>query len=377
MIESINRLTPVYIEFLKKIVSIETPSEDKARLDKLVDYIDGFLKERGFQTERIPFERSGDFLRVRKGSGSKKPVMFMAHMDTVHPVGNFGEKILWEEGSFLCGPGATDCKGGLATSLLVMEALSEDKSFDRSTVMLLTADEEISGRLSGERGFDLMRETAKESCALFNGEPGTPDGITVSRKGILRLKVEVKGRAAHAGNAYFKGASAIREAAHQIINVEGESREDGATFNCGLISGGKAANAVPDYCTFTVDIRGVTDKQLHDAHEKVLSHTKATTVPDTECTVSVLSRRPPMEDVPANRELLAVINEAARDMGVPEFKPIKRGGGSDAAYTVQVGTPTVCSCGPVGTFEHSTKERVDLSTFEPRAELIYRAAKKL
>ena len=37
MIESINRLTPVYIEFLKKIVSIETPSEDKARLDKLVD----------------------------------------------------------------------------------------------------------------------------------------------------------------------------------------------------------------------------------------------------------------------------------------------------------------------------------------------------
>ena len=84
-----------------------------------------------------------------------------------------------------------------------------------------------------------------------------------------------------------------------------------------------------------------------------------------------------MEDVPANRELLSKINEAARDMGIPEFAPIKKGGGSDAAYTVEVGTPTVCSCGPVGKFEHSTNEWVDLSTLEPRAELIYRAAKKL
>ena len=374
MTESIKRLTPVYKDFLKKIVELESPSEDKARLDKLVDYIETFLLERGFETERIPFEKAGDFLRVRRGKGTQAPVMFMAHLDTVHPVGSFGEKTVWQEGDLLHGPGATDCKGGVASLLLVMEALSQNESFDRPTVMLLTSDEEVSGRLSGKAGFALMQETAKECCAMFNGEPGTPDGITVSRKGILRLKVEVSGKAAHAGNGYFTGASAVKEAAHQIIGIEGESSESGATFNCGLISGGKAANVIPDSCSFTIDIRGVTDKMLKEAHEKVLSHTKKVTVPGTECKVSVLSYRPPMEDMPANHKLLEKINMAAREMGINEYKPIKRGGGSDAAYTVQVGTPTVCSCGPVGKNEHSTNGWVDMSTLETRAELIYRAA---
>lgn len=52
------------------------------------------------------------------------------------------------------------------------------------------------------------------------------------------------------------------------------------------------------------------------------------------------------------------------------FKGIKKGGGSDASYTVLAGVPTLCSCGMVGFNEHTISEKLDLLTFDERVALI-------
>ena len=60
-----------------------------------------------------------------------------------------------------------------------------------------------------------------------------------------------------------------------------------------------------------------------------------------------------------------------------EFKGIKKGGGSDAAYTVMAGAPTLCSCAIEGGGAHTLSEKADLSTLEERACLICDTIKAL
>ena len=376
--EIIEKTAPVYRELLKEICRLETPSENKAAVDRMSGVIEAFARERGFQTKRIPFADAGDFLQIDlEGDKSLPPVLLMAHMDTVHPIGAFGPEVIRQEGDWLHGPGVMDCKGGIVTALCTMDALKRSGENHRPITLLLTSDEEISGRLSGEPGFDLMRSLAAKSCAVFNCEAGKEGELTVGRRGIVRLRVEVSGKASHSGNNYFGGASAVREAAYQIIKIENESSETGCTFNCGIIHGGTSINTVPASCVFLVDIRAGKTELLNQGMEYVKAAAKQTTVPGTSCQVSLISVRPPMEQTPANDALLEKINQAAVELGLPTYRSTYRGGGSDAAYTVQAGAPTVCSCGMVGSGEHTLDEKVRLSSLANRTAILVQTIQAL
>ena len=363
----IHEMKEKYAELLKTLCMTETPSESKTDIDKMVDLIERFALENGLETERFPFENAGDFLLIKTGDfTNEKPVLLMAHMDTVHKKGAFGEKIVTRDGDWMYGPGVMDCKGGIVTGLCIMELLKNKKPI----YFLLTSDEEIGGRLSGEKGRDIIINTAKKSKAVFNLEPGKPNELAVSRKGILKMSVEISGIAAHAGNFYFDGASAIKEAAHTVIEIEGMSKKDGVTYNCGTINGGTVINTVPDKCTIGVDIRVSTFEEMQNAEKIMYDLEKKCVIPNTKRAVSVLSKRPPMELTDKTLGLLDIWNSCAKNLGIKEYKGVKKGGGTDAAYTVLAGVPTLCSCGMVGYDEHTVNEKVDLSTFEERVLLI-------
>lgn len=369
--EIIEETSLIYLELLKDICRMETPSENKAAIDSMSRVIEAFARERGFEVERIPFTHAGDYLRIDlAGDSALPPVLLMAHMDTVHPIGAFGPDVIRQEGDWLHGPGVMDCKGGIITALFTMDVIKRSGENHRPVTVLLTSDEEISGRLSGESGFDLMRSLASQSCAVLNCEAGKEGELTVGRSGILRLRVEVSGIASHSGNNYFGGASAVREAAYQIIKIENESSADCCTFNCGIINGGSSINTVPASCVFLVDIRAAKMEQLNQGMEHVIRSCQKTTVPGTSCQVTKISVRPPMEQTPANEALLQKINAAAAQLGLPLYRSTYRGGGSDAAYTVQAGAPTVCSCGMVGSGEHTLAEKVRLSSLTNRTAVL-------
>ena len=65
-----------------------------------------------------------------------------------------------------------------------------------------------------------------------------------------------------------------------------------------------------------------------------------------------------------------MVASVARTLGMGELLPKERGGGSDSAYTVEIGIPTVCSMGIVGRYEHSVREEADVRTLESRALLM-------
>ena len=77
-----------------------------------------------------------------------------------------------------------------------------------------------------------------------------------------------------------------------------------------------------------------------------------------------------MECTKGNIALFEKVADIARSLGMGELEAMERGGGSDSAYTVAIGIPTVCSMGTVGRYEHSTREEADISTLTSRACLM-------
>ncbi len=365
----IERLLPEYLQFWRDICMMETPSHDKAALNEQADFIEEFCKARGLCVARESYERAGDSLLVElAGDAQKAPVVLLAHMDTVHEKGAFGNPPVREENGILYGPGVFDCKGGIAVCLLAMQALAEAGVAHRTVKLILNSDEE-NGTFVGDAGVAFMKKAASGACAAFNAEAGRADSLTVGRKGIISANIKVSGVAGHAGNAYFSSASAIREAAHKIIELEAQSDED-VTYNCGIIRGGSARNIVAAECEISVDIRFWNAEQQKRALETLARVTQHTHVAGCTALWELNHVRPAMEHTAENEALFETVREVAKSLKLDPLAGLTRGGGSDSAYTVEIGIPTVCSMGTVGRYEHTVREEADIHTLGERALLM-------
>ena len=367
----LDQLSPSYVSLWEELCSLESPSDCKPALDQVVARIHTLCRQKGYTVTEKEFARAGNFLRIDlPGDPDQAPIVLMAHLDTVHKVGAFGTPPVKIQGDTIFGPGVVDCKGGAVQALLVLEALMQSGLPHRPVRVLLTTDEEVGSRFSGPEGIDFIRENVADAAAVFNCETGRRNTLTVGRKGIARLKIDITGKSAHAGNAYFDGASAIREAAHKILAIEGLSQPEHETYNCGVINGGTQANVVPAQCSITVDVRSLDEEGLSNAIERVHTIAQRSFVPGTSACVSILSHRPPMAPTPQNKQLFETLKKIAQDNGLESFQPVCKGGGSDATYPTQLGIPTVCSCGVVGAGEHTLAEQARISSLQERALLL-------
>ena len=368
----VERAAPELKALWIRMGEIETPSKDKASLDRLAELLASFAADRGFWAEFHSFPNAGNGLVISYETDSDAmPVTLMAHMDTVHQKGAFGPVPVTEEADFLKGPGVYDCKGGIAVALLAMTALKEAGFQNRSVRLVLSPDEEVSNVYSGEPGKNYLREQIRGSVFALNCESGSPQGnIVTGRKGVLRLRVDVKGRAAHAGSDYARGISAIREAAHKILRIEAESDPENITYNCGLIEGGTVANCVPECCSFVVDIRFRDMVSMEKAEAHVRGITETAFLSGSTATVTVLSRRPPMEETEENLSLFAYVRDISAKYGLGELRSCFAGGGSDSCYSVSVGVPTLCAMGIEGHDQHTGRERAYVSSLTKRAKLV-------
>lgn len=372
--EMIDRLVPEYIPFWKEICEIETPSHDKAAVDLLVDKLQAHAAALGCTVYREAFERAGDCLRIDlAGEAGRPPIVLMAHMDTVHEKGAFGPNPVTIRDGILYGPGVNDCKNGIAAAMLVLDALSQWKGAHPPVRVLFTSDEEVSARLSGKQGIAFFETQAAGAKAVLNCEYGVEGRACVGRKGIANILLEITGKAAHAGIAYFDGSSAIREAAHKILAIEALSQPDGNTYNCGVVRGGDKTNIVPASCTVEVDVRSLAEQGLNEAVAQVREIAEHTYVEGTSCVMTIRSCRPPMEPTRANYALLERVSRMAVELGMKPLEPFISGGGSDAAYTTRMGIPTICSIGPSGGEVHTLKEYAILSSLPERCKLIAKA----
>ena len=160
------------------------------------------------------------------------------------------------DGDRLYGRGAYDMKGGLAAMMCALHDLAEQRKV--RVHFGCVADEE-SEELTA-RGSDHLVESGYLGDFAITGEP-TNMHIGIQAKGVLAMRIEVTGTAAH-GSTPWLGDNAVLKALDVFRAIESlpfarESSDlfDRPSINLGRILGGDALNKVPDLCAIDVDIR--------------------------------------------------------------------------------------------------------------------------
>lgn len=361
-----------YKQFLKEFVSIESLTADKEGVDKAGKYIVDFAKDHGFKTKVKEFPKAGNGAVITMNEEAKLPtVAFLGHIDTVHEKGKFGYPVVRESEDKLFGPGITDMKGGIAIALLAMQGLRDAGYKERPIKLILIGDEEVSESLSGQDGVDFICDESRGSVAAINCEGSEDlDYVTVGRKGSVRFKVDVTGKASHAGQFYADGISAIKEAAHKILAIEAKSDPENITYNCGIINGGTVPNMVPEKCSFVLYNRYVTMEQREELFNHIETIVNKSFIPGTKSEKVIIAQRPPMEITDKNMMLFEYIRKISLQYGFGDKKWKLEKGGSDSSYTSMIGVPSVCSMGILGGRIHSKEEFAITETLCSQAKLL-------
>lgn len=357
-------------------VEVESPTHDAARVNAMMDLVAREAEGQGVSAERIAGRDGlGDNLVLRAGPAREDgAILVLSHLDTVHPAGTIErDLVLRREGDRLYGPGIFDMKGGAYLAFRAFLKAGRGGAGGRPLVFLFTPDEEIGSPTSR----DLIEAHGRRAGAVLVTEPAREGGRCVTaRKGVGRFDVEIEGRASHSGTRHEDGRSAIREAAHQILAIEGMTDYGrGVTTSIGMISGGTAANVVPQHCRFSVDLRVVTSEDGEDYTARILGLRPVGR--DVAVRVTGGMNRPPYERSEAIAALFGKVRSLAAEIGLDLGEAARTGGGSDGNFTAALGTPTLDGLGVDGDGAHTLHEHALVSTLLPRLALMERLLTRL
>ena len=359
------------IDFLARLVALETPSNDAVAQAPAFEMIGGALGELGFQTRLIAGKRYGGSLYARpprpRGAGTAcGSQMLIGHCDTIWAAGTVATMPVVVESNRMRGPGVFDMKGGLTQALFALRVL-DDLQLEPPLlpIVFINSDEEIGS----DESCRWIERLARVMERVYVMEPSlTTEGLLkTARKGVARYIVTAHGRAAHAGLDPQGGASAILEMGRAVESLFAlNDYESGLTVNVGTIEGGTAENVIAACCSARVDVRVPTceDARKIDAVIRNLSPT----VPGVRLEIHNGQERRPLERTPANRVLWGFACEAAEALGI-ELGEGTAGGGSDGNITSQY-TATLDGLGAVGDGAHADHEYVDLDRMVERTALL-------
>lgn len=369
LFQFIDKKSEVYLDFLCNICAFEAKAEDKQTIDEMIDYIIDFSRSQGFYTTRTKMERCVDFLSIALNPDAKKGCVFLAHTDTVHEKGIFGQNPVTRHKDRITAPGAIDCKGGIAIALLTMKALQET-GYTKHLRLLLTSDEEISNSLGGQAELDYFKRNCEGFPYAVNCETSEKDEAVISRKGVLKYRLDIRGIGGHSGIHYFECKNTIVEAAHKIIELENKSVQGGITYSCNIINGGVRTNIIPDSCSVTVDVRVPRHTDINEAETAIYNVARTSFISDTVTTVVPINKRPPFEKNPATDALFYKLMNICHKYDLGTLTPVQSGGGSDSCYTQLAGIPSICGMGGCGEFCHTDKEYVLTESIPLRAKVL-------
>ena len=243
---------------LKRLVETESPSADKAAVDRVGAIVAEEARRLGADVQTVPVKEAGDHVIARfapSGVEAQRTggILLLCHMDTVFPLGTLEKMPFREADGRLFGPGILDMKAGIVISLAAIEELQKFGGLNPPVTLLCTSDEE-TGSLTSE---GLIKELARGSELVLVMESALLDGsLKTWRKGVGEFWVKVKGRAAHAGGAHAEGRNAIEEMAHQVLAIQKMTDyKKGTTLNVGVMHGGTVSNVVPEEALAQVDVR--------------------------------------------------------------------------------------------------------------------------
>ncbi|MCC6377161.1 MAG: M20 family metallopeptidase [Microbacteriaceae bacterium] len=353
------------IETIRTLVECESPSADPAANQRMASTVSK-VGENLFGESPEFLDRAGcRHLKWEFGRGQsvEHNVLILAHSDTVWPIGTLNERPFEISGDRLLGPGVFDMKAGLA---IAMHAIAEVPIAERSGITLLvTGDEEIGSITSRA----LIEEHARNASAVLVLEPSGDNGaLKTARKGIALYRLEIGGRAAHAGLDPDSGVNAGTELANCILSIpKFGNRSLGTTVNPTLASAGTSINSIPGEARLAIDVRAWSQDELNRVDQLVRFMTPS--IPGASIHVTGGINRPPLEEA-NSLGLFELAKHVAGQLGLGELVSSRVGGASDGNFTAALGIPTLDGLGAVGGGAHSVDENAQIDQLLPRVALL-------
>jgi glutamate carboxypeptidase len=350
---------------LAKLVAVESPSSDPSATAACADVVNEVARSHlGDAGERVVVDGRA---HLRWLFGVPTQVALIGHFDTVWPVGTLAGWPFSRDGDRATGPGCFDMKGGIVQ---LFYALAAQDDLD-GVAVVLTSDEEIGSPTARS----LIEETVTGARAVLVLEPSADGALKTERKGVSHYRMDVTGRAAHAGLDPDKGINAGIELAHQVIAVADiADAEVGTNVTPTLMSAGSSGNSVPGTGGVHIDVRVPTVEEEERVDNALRALTPA--LDGTSVHLERTSRVPPMPRS-ISEELYATAQRAASELGLPPLTEASVGGGSDGNFTASLGIPTLDGLGAVGGGAHAEDEHIIVSKMPERAALVAALVKEL
>jgi len=357
-----------FLKRLRQLVEVESPSDDKAAVDRANDLVASWVPALGGTIKRHKQRAYGDVLELRFGSvknaRNKRPrILLLGHLDTVWPLGTLA-KMPWREADGkIHGPGVLDMKFGVVSALEAIRVLTELDAL-RPVTLLLNSDEEVGSEVSRP----ITEKLARQCAAVFVLEPAQGLAYKTARKGVGHFDLRVTGVAAHSGVDFQAGHSAVLEMSRLVQTISGfTDLSKGRTVNVGVIQGGTRSNVIAAECIAQVDVR-VAKASDAPVVTRLMQNLRVT---DKACKLEVTGgiNRPPMERKPAGVALFKQTRKLAAEIGLT-LDEASTGGGSDGNFTAAIGVPTLDGMGAVGAGAHAAHEHIVRSHIVERTALL-------
>ncbi|KAJ3481115.1 hypothetical protein NLG97_g7906 [Lecanicillium saksenae] len=277
-------------QMLVRTPSTNPPGDVTAVAKAAAEHIRQLIPESDISTVQTAPGITNVVAVVRSGRPGKR-LVFSGHLDT-YPTGDVARWTLdpfsgelSSDGKQLYGRGVSDMKGGIAASVIALQALSKCKDqWSGDVVIALAGDEETMGTLGTAH---LLKHVADVggADAMICGDAGSPLVVRAGEKGLLWLDIEASGKPAHGAHVH-RGINAIdrlmaaladiksleelevtapRQVEDAITAAKSVSEPLGGageatvlsrvTVNIGRIAGGTSTNLVADAASASLDIR--------------------------------------------------------------------------------------------------------------------------
>jgi glutamate carboxypeptidase len=391
------------LALLERVVNINSGTMNLTGVRDVGAIFRGELERLGFATEWVDqsaVQRAGHLIARHRGSGPK--ILLIGHLDTVferdHPFQKF-ERL---DATTARGPGVIDMKGGDVVMLQALKALDAAGLLKTMNIVVaLMGDEEEPGRPRAVARAPLV-EAAKGAAAAigFEDGDGDPQHAITARRGTTSWELRVSARSGHSSQIFSEelGAGAVFEAARILDAFRTRlASEPHLTFNPGLIVGGTAAevdaagahgssagknNVIASDVRVVGDLRALTVDQFARARD-VMTEIVRGSLPGARATIAFDEGYPPLAPTEGNASLLAIYDQASRDLGFPAVTAVSpdRAGAADVSFVASEVPRVLDGVGMKGHDDHSASETADLTTLPVQAKraavLLHRLSRTL
>jgi glutamate carboxypeptidase len=398
LVEYIDAHDPESLALLERVVNINSGTQNFAGVREVGRVFAAEFDRLGFQTRWVDgaaFERAGHLVADHPGTGPR--ILLIGHLDTVFEKDSPFQELERIDERTARGPGIIDMKGGDVVMIGALKALQSIGALkSMNVIVVMTGDEEDSGEpLSAAREALIAAAKGVDLAIGFEDGPADPRLAVTARRGTMGWQVRSHGTPAHSSQIFRDdiGSGAVYELA-RILNAfrERMAGEAHLTFNPGVILGGTTidfdpvqlrgsafgkTNVVAEHAVVSGDLRALSREQF-DKAKQTMTEIVAASLPHTSSTITFDDGYPPMAPTEGNGKLLAMYDQASRDLGFGSVTAVSpdRAGAADVSFVAADVKRILDGVGLMGHDDHTIKETADLSTLPSQtkrmAVLLYR-----